>query len=218
MEVKRYSTKQKAREAAAQKLNQLLDAYSRVPTLFLSSGGSSLELLDGLEIGKNVTVSVLDERYSTDPTVNNFAQLFERIRPKAFIDARIGQNETIQQLAERFKRELREWKAKNPNGKIIITQGMGPDGHTAGIMPGVAFDGDRWVAEYDAKEKNEFPLRVTTTFSFLRDQVDYSIAYITGEKKRDAFEQLLADQGTLAATPARIMREMKNVKIFTDIV
>jgi len=226
MEVKRYSTKQKAREAAAQKLNQLLDAYSHVPMLFLSSGGSSLELLDGLEIGENVAVSVLDGRYSTDPQVNNFSQLLNFVTASKIIDTRVQEGESLEALAKRFERGLRDWKDKHPTGKIIITQGMGPDGHTSGIMPypedpqlfeALFNNTEHWVAGYDAKEKNEYPLRVTTTMTFLRI-VDYSVAYITGEKKTAAFERVLAESGSLAETPARIMREMKDIQVFTDIV
>ena len=225
MEIVRCNSKEEAKAKAADGLDNLFHEI-RGPVLFLSSGGSSLELLDGLQIGENVTVSVLDERYSTDPTVHNFAQFFERIRPNAFIDTRVGQNETLQQLAERFEKELREWKNKNPGGKIMITQGMGSDGHTAGIMPypenpqlfkELFENTEHWVVGYDAKEKNEYPMRVTVTMPFLRT-ADYSIAYITGEKKKPAFERVLAKLGSLADTPARIMREMKNVQLFTDIV
>ncbi len=224
MEVFRYKTKEEARAKAADGLDNLFREISG-PVLFLSSGGSSLELLNGLQIGENVTVSVLDERYSTDPAVNNFVQLFERIRPNAFIDTRVGQNEILEQLAERFEKELRMWKEKNPEGKIVITQGMGFDGHVAGIMPypenrelfrQMFENRERWVVGYDAAGKNQYPLRITVTFPFLR-QVDYSIGYIMGEAKRDALSRVTASEGSLPETPGRILREMKSVKIFTDI-
>lgn len=225
MEVFPCKTKEEARTNATDGLNNVLGKISD-PILFLSSGGSSLEVLEGLQIGENSMVSVLDERYSTDPLVSNFAQLFERMQPKTFIphlsagysgkgagfiDTRVRPHETLQQLAQRFERELRTWKQRNPHGAIVITQGMGADGHTAGIMPRYIFDNPgQWVAGYDA--------RVTTTLAFLREMVDYSVAYVTGAKKREALKRLLAREGTLSETPARIMREMKHVKLFTDIV
>lgn len=213
MEVFPCKTKEEARTNATDGLNNVLGRISD-PILFLSSGGSSLELLDDMQeedLGSEVTVSVLDERYSRDHAVNNFAQLFEKMQPKTFIDTRVQQGETLQQLAQRFERELRAWKRHNPHGAIVITQGMGSDGHTAGIMPGYVFDNPgQWVAGYDA--------RVTTTLVFLREMVDYSVAYVTGAKKREALKRLLAREGTLSETPARIMREMKHVKLFTDIV
>lgn len=225
MEAVRCTTKEEARTKAADELNDLF-LKIRDPILFLSSGGSSLELLDGIHVDERITVSVLDERYSRDPAINNFTQLLERAHPVAYIDTRAREYETLWQFAQRFEKELRAWKERNPSGSIVITQGMGPDGHTSGMMPypedpdvfeQLFNDPACWVRGYNAKGKNEYPLRATTTMLFLR-RVDHSIAYITGEKKRPALERILAEAGTLAETPARIMREMKNVKIFTDII
>lgn len=228
MEVVRQSTKEEALQEVARHLNEVFHVHANVPILFLSSGGSALELLEGVHLAENVTVSVLDERYSKNPTVNNFAQLFGNIHPTTFIDTRVKDNETLRQLAERFEKELRLWKEKNPSGKVIITQGVGSDGHTAGIMPypenpelfRQLFDApDHWVVGYDAtKGKNEYPLRVTVTMPFLREVVDHSLVYVTGESKKEALARILSSQGNLWETPGRIIREMKNVKIFTDIV
>ena len=227
MKVFLHNTKEETKKAATETLNQLFGETSQ-PILFLSSGGSSLELLDGLSLGDHVTVSVLDERYSNDPTINNFSQLMTHRISAKFIDTRIKEGESIQELAQRFEKELREWKNANPNGTIVITQGMGSDGHTAGMMPypeshpifqNLFENSHRWVVGYDAtKEKNEYPLRVTVTMPFLQEVVDHSIVYLTGENKTEAFKRTLDSQGKLWETPARIIREMKDVKIFTDIV
>jgi len=217
MEIVRCKTKEEASAKAVAGLNYLFREI-KGPILFLSSGGSSLGLLDGLELGDRITVSVLDERYNADPRINNFSQLMNHVNPTKFIDTRMQEGETLEGLAVRFEKALRSWKNQNPSGTIIITQGMGSDGHTAGIMPdSMVDDPAQWVIGYNAKEKNEYPLRVTCTFSFLRT-VDHSIAYITGQKKKEAFNRVLAEEGTLEEMPARIMREMGNVKIFTDIV
>jgi 6-phosphogluconolactonase/glucosamine-6-phosphate isomerase/deaminase len=234
MEVKRYSTKQEAKKEGARKLNQLLDAHSHVPTLFLSSGGSPLELLDDIIIFPvNLTVGVPDERFSGDPRVNNFAQLagtpfFEKAKEHGayFIDTRVQQGEELGELALRMESAWKTWKQEHPGGRIIITQGVGPDGHTEGIMPfpkdeetfrRLFLQEERWVVGYDAKEKNEYPLRVTCTLPFLR-MVDHSVLYMVGENKRDAFFRMLATEGSLWEAPCRIVQEMKNVKLFTDIV
>lgn len=217
MDIIRYKTKEEARNGARETLTMML-SDTQEPILLLCSGGSSLELVDGFVLKSHITVSTLDERYSIDSSINNFSQLMNYIKAPKFIDTRVKAGESLEELAQRFEKALREWKEKNSNGKVVITQGMGIDGHTAGIMPQTVFDDEKqWVVGYDVKEKNEYPLRVTCTFTFLR-HVDYSIAYITEERKKEAFLLLLAEEGTLEATPARIMREMKNVKIFTDIV
>lgn len=213
MEIVRCNSKEEAQKRARGALNTLL-SNTQAPILFLSSGGSALELLEGLSIRKNITISFLDERCSADPAINNFSQVTSRLGERNYINMK------------RFGKELRTWKERNPTGEIVITQGMGQDGHTAGIMPypenrklfkEMFENREHWVVGYDAKEKSDYPLRVTVTMPFLR-MADYSIAYIVGEKKREALGRLLKEQGTLAQTPARIMREMKNVKIFTDIV
>lgn len=219
MEVIWCKTKEETQKRAAEALNTVLKQYYGQPILFLSSGGSSLELLNGLSLGDHMTISVLDERYGNDPSINNFSKLMTHVRDAKFIDTRVKEGESLQELAQRFEKELRMWKEKNPSGKVIITQGVGSDGHTAGIMPypenpelfKKLFDTpDHWVTGYDA--------RVTTTPSFLRHIVDHSLVYLVGEQKREALRKILALEGTLWETPGRIIQEMKNVKLFTDIV
>ena len=72
------------------------------------------------------------------------------------------------------------------------------------------------VAPYDAHEKNEFPLRTTTTNSFLRNKVNHAILYVSGESKRDMLQNVL-QKGSLNEYPARIIHEMKDVTLVTDI-
>ena len=59
-------------------------------------------------------------------------------------------------------------------------------------------------------------MRVTTTFPYLLYVVDYSIVYAVGEEKKEALKRVLQDKGTLEETPARVIRDMKNVYLFTD--
>ena len=69
----------------------------------------------------------------------------------------------------------------------------------------------------DAKKKNPCPLRATTTLSFLQREVDSAIALVCGKEKGDAFRRVIARQGSLSETPMRIIHQMKNVEVFTDI-
>ena len=127
-------------------------------------------------------------------------------------------------FAKRFEEALGNWKEEHPGGRVVITQGVGQDGHTLGIMPyskdpdtfQELFEGKSWVRGYDAEGKNEYPVRVTITLPFLR-MVDHSVSYITGKEKKDALSFMLSAKGTLFETPARIVHEMKDVHIFTDI-
>ncbi|MDP4007369.1 MAG: 6-phosphogluconolactonase [bacterium] len=232
MEITRTKSKGEAVEKAAAYLNQTLEAHSHVPTLFLSSGGSSLELLEHVAIfPPNFIVGMADERFSEDSKVNNFAQLaetsfFEKAEEHGayFIDTRVQSGQDIEMFSRHFEDALRKWREEHPGGRIIITQGMGLDGHTAGIMPfpkeksafQELFEGERWVVGYDAGNKNEYSLRVTITMPFFR-MVDHVVLYAAGKEKHDALSRVLKNEGTLEETPARIIHEMKEVHIFTDI-
>jgi len=220
---------------ASASLNALLSTYKTFPILFLTSGGSAFKLLSGIsqtQLGSNLTVSVLDERIDTNPTVNNFAQLCETkfyeqaIQFKTnFISTEVGKDESVESFTIKFDTALKNWKKQNLNGKIIVTMGIGVDGHTAGIMP---FQEDpekfiklfknpmRWVAGYDAGNKNPYNLRATVTISYLTMQVDHAIVYCTGIEKKEALQKI--NNGTdLAEIPARVLNQMKDVKLFTDV-
>lgn len=210
-------------------------AQEKIPVLLLVSGGSALAMLDSIDpagLGPLVTLGVLDERYSSDPQVNNFQQLMQtslyanaKASGSNFIDTRVQEGETQTSLSARFEDALLSWKKAHPTGQLIITQGIGPDGHTSGVLPfpenqekfeRLFLDRERWVTAYDAASKNPYPLRVTTTLTFLQ-QVDKAIVFVCGEDKRTALAAVLATDGSLSQIPARIIHQMSQVVIFTDI-
>lgn len=227
-------------EAAGKRVDEIIGRYKKenTPVLLMLSGGSSLSLLtaiDAANLSSDLTVCVVDERFSLDPTVNNMAQVmqtdFFRKANEAnakIIDTRPLDGETQDQLAKRFNNALVSWIHNNPNGKIVATLGMGPDGHIAGIMPENEnaekfyneFDREvenEYIVSYDAGEKNPFPFRVTTNLPFLR-RIDNAVAYIAGENKREAWNRLNQNEGELARTPARVLGEIKgDVYLFTDL-
>ncbi|MBP7875515.1 6-phosphogluconolactonase [Candidatus Woesebacteria bacterium] len=211
-------------------------AKSKEPVLLLLSGGSALAVLQETELpGLNplVTFGVLDERFSIDPASNNFQQLKQtRFYSSALahgcssIDTSVLEGESQESLRDRFEKLLMAWRRANPIGKIIITQGIGVDGHTSGVLPqpdnssvfkGLFLEPELWVASYRSESQNPYPLRVTTTLSFLQ-QVDNSFLYVSGEEKRAALAATLAKKGSLSETPARIIQIMSKVNIFTDLV
>lgn len=220
-------------------LNAIFDELNakEVSILFLLSGGSSIDILNKIDtdlITNRVTLCTLDERYSLDPNINNMDQImqtsfFKKARENGanVIDTRVLGGESQEALAERFNSALKNWIVDNPDGKIIATVGIGPDGHVSGIMPfpedaqkfhELFDDGDpsHLVVGYDATGKNEFALRVTTTFNLLR-KIDAAVCYVVGESKRDAVYKLRADEGSIEETPARILKEIPGkVFLFTD--
>jgi 6-phosphogluconolactonase/glucosamine-6-phosphate isomerase/deaminase len=222
-------------EKASDAVNAMLEREFGGPVLFLLSGGSSLALLERIRaelLGPHITIMMSDERLSTDSNVNNFAQMtatpFYRNaveRSCAFIDTRVKEKETVAELGVRMHDALRDWRKANPSGRVVMTQGMGPDGHTCGIMP---FPSDEkrfkelfeteglWAVGYDASGKSDFPLRATVTISLLKNGVDESVAYAVGSAKKSALRRASAGDIEHWKTPAAVMREMKKVTLFTD--
>ncbi len=239
MKIQRLKNEIEVKEKAGEYINTLLQKYKDQPILLMLSGGSAINILDFVNIkslGKNVTMTVLDERYSKDPKVNNFAQFaetefYQNVRDKmdvTFLDTRIRNGENLEDLTERLRNYIKRWisNKKDKDSKIIATLGIGEDGHTAGIMPypenpelfKKLFENTKsWVIGYNAGKKNPYPFRVTVNLPFLREKVDHSIVYAVGDNKREALKRVLVKEGTLSENPARIIHEMKNVQIFTNL-
>ncbi|MBI3231513.1 MAG: 6-phosphogluconolactonase [Candidatus Doudnabacteria bacterium] len=167
MEINRFHTRDETAAAAGEALNSLLMKNKNRPVLLLLSGGSALSILDYISassLGENLTITMLDERFSPleakaqgaaasngnlplmelnqDPPVNNFSQLqrhdFYSLAQSAqvnFIGTLPRPGENIDDLRVRWEIALRKWREENPKGKIMATFGVGEDGHTAGIFP-----------------------------------------------------------------------------------
>jgi len=221
MKLHYFSTTEEVNKQAAQYFEQLLLEYKDVPVLLLFSGGSALNFLPLLVQVEHAraTIGVLDERWSQDSKINNFAQL-SQVLPftGAVIDTRPRPNESLTDLATRFGVELWRWRQLNPEGKIIITQGIGPDGHTAGIIPPINVQQfmREWAVGYQLdSDLNPYTDRVTTSFNFLKE-VDHSLLYAVGPEKKAPLEHALRPDMDLRLCPAAIIQQMPDVQIFTD--
>lgn len=215
---------------AGKALAVALRTHVNKPILLMVSGGSAFSLLDSIskyELGTNITLTVLDERFSTDVTINNFSQLEETNFYKTAvasgvktISTKVLAGENLEALQERFDLALHSWREENEEGVIIATMGIGSDGHTAGILPvetGVDFAGAEWVVGYTvAPEINEHRERVTVTETFLRNQVNETIVYAVGREKYSWVQKINSDEEPIKAFPALILRAMMSVKIFTN--
>ena len=229
--------KQPDKDAAAAEAGEYLNSYlidnKKRALLLMLSGGSAFNILDYVgqaALGENLTVSVLDERFSEDPSINNFSQLqksdFYQLALEAgasFFGTLPRPNESMFELAARWEKNLHTWKTKNPQGLILASLGMGPDGHTAGIFPfpedagkfHQLFENDNWVTAYDAAGKNPFPQRVTTTATFFK-QIDFGFAYVCGQEKSAMLKRALEGNDEFSALPACAWQNIKEVMVFTD--
>lgn len=230
-----YESPAEAQHSAGQILGEELFRAKDIPALLLLSGGSAFKVLDSVPqnvLPEDLTIGMLDERYSSDPTINNFAQFaassfYEVLKNRevSFLDSRVDPSrESLEAYVFRLETGLKEWRQKNLQGKVIITQGIGTDGHTAGIMPfpenpalfKELFLGSRWVAGYDAGPKNAYPIRATITIPFLKTEVDFSLVFATGPEKKPLVKRLFEEAGNLEDMPARVVREMRSVVLVTS--
>ena len=90
-----------------------------------------------------------------------------------------------------------------------VVLGLGEDGHTASFFPG----GDRLAQALDAhgtaqvlsmRAPDAGEPRITLSMPTLLDARTVYL-HIQGEKKRDVFDQVIAAQGLLAASPMRVV-------------
>lgn len=217
--------------AAGQALSDILDTHADNPVLLMLSGGSALSLLSQIDVSvldSRVTITTLDERFSSDPLINNFAQIEQTSFFKAainrsaqIISTKIDATDTLQDAGNRFASELQKWRNQNPNGVIVATMGIGADGHTAGMFPGehaVDFNGDSWVVAYAVpKEVNPYAERITVTNTFLREHVNKAVVFVVGAKKSHLVASLAVNDCNLVETPVCILTKMSDVKLFTDM-
>lgn len=209
---------------------------TKTSILLLLSGGSSLDVLDHVDVSAidtRVTIGLLDERFTTDVSKTNFWHLLRHpffipaLRNGArLIDPTTGYKETIKDEADRLDRSYKKWMIEHKNGSIICTAGTGPDGHTAGIFPMLEdergfekrfIDTKKFVLGYDTGTNTDVSHRVTSTIPFIK-KVEEVILYAVGEKKRRALQKLCLASGRINETPARIYRELAHdrVCLFTD--
>ncbi len=216
-------------------LSRELLALAGKETLLLVSGGSSLgtfEHMSDASFRSNITVGQIDERWTShqgDLNAEAFKKtLFsKKIRefgaPFVPIDTSLP---SVEESARAYEEYLKQWKTAWHDSAIVAVLGIGEDGHIAGIMPNTTdtnvfnrdfYDTRAWYRGYDTEGVGEFPSRVTATMKFLYQEVHVAFVVCAGGKKRGALERLYAPEGSLAQTPARILREMRHVYLFSDV-
>lgn len=215
----------------SRKLKEFRDVERR-DVLFLSSGGSAFAVLDRIEddvIGPYLTIGLLDERYDPENKVTNYAQLkktnfFKKAVQHGcrLIDTSTKRGQSMEDLASYYELEIRNWREHHPRGAIIATIGIGPDGHTAGIMPFPnepkkfhdLFETERFIVAYDAKEKNSLRFRVTATMTFLR-HVDIVGVFVVGKEKGEMLHAVLQNDD-FSVYPGSIIKTLPRGAVYAD--
>ncbi len=221
-------------QIAATELSALLKQYEGRDVLLLLAGGSSFQVYNFIDpevLGTHVTLACTDDRYVHDLENNNFAHLqttdfyHEATACDTWaISSEPLPGESFEEFRARFERGLHLWIRQFPEGVVIAVLGIGPDGHIAGIIPEVLSD-EAFTREYNSAQlvgkmnagtKNQFPERISITFSFMKKYITHALVFCTGEAKREALERVLASSGGTNALPAGVITELRDVILVTD--
>jgi 6-phosphogluconolactonase/glucosamine-6-phosphate isomerase/deaminase len=194
-----------------------LDGGQRV--IWLVSGGSAISvasetarLLAGARL-TDLTVGLIDERYGQPAHADsNWQQL-----------ANAGFKLTGAEIKPvlrglDFAASVKEYdefigQIERQDAYKIGLLGIGPDGHTAGILPASpAIDSDKYVEGYRAADYE----RITLTGRGLR-VLDKALVYAAGMTKKTALDNLT---GNLPAKvhPAQLLKLIPDVEVYNDVI
>lgn len=106
---------------------------------------------------------------------------------------------TPEQSATAYQQTLLDFFAPAPPRFDLITLGMGPDGHTASLFPGMDDLGDGLVAAVHHSPKPP-PLRLTMTYALL-NQAHNLLFIVSGQDKAELLAEI-ADESAPPRLPA----------------
>ncbi len=94
----------------------------------------------------------------------------------------------------------------------IALLGIGPDGHTAGIMPhSQAVVSPNYVYGYEWADFK----RITVT-PHVFSKLHTAVVYAMGDNKRHALEELQQDNSSVGSEPAQVLKEVEDVWLYND--
>ena len=132
----------KAAHSTASFLNKTLAGLEEKPVFLGISGGSALQVLEDLNLSlfEQVTVGFLDERISSNPGDRNWnavqsTDFYEFAKMSSIRFLPVRQRATPEESAREYNENLHTWFAEHSQAVLVLLLGIGPDGHTAGIMP-----------------------------------------------------------------------------------
>lgn len=181
------------------------------------SGGSAIQLavkvagmLQSTDTSK-LSITLIDERYGpVGHADSNWKQLEDAnfsVANARLIPVLNGSD--LQATAAHFAEIVRDLLTADFRFAIL---GIGPDGHTAGILPATeAVDATGLTVGYNTDQYD----RVTMTVEAL-ERLDEAVVYAMGEAKKPTLEQLRDQDLPLAEQPAQVLKHIKKVTIFND--
>lgn len=190
---------------------------ARRSVLWLVSGGSCIEvavaaskLLEGIDLS-GLTVSLVDERYGSpghaDSNWHQLAQAGFHLPGATLHPVLTG--DSLEATATAFDDFLAATFLTCEYRVGLL--GIGPDGHTSGILPHTpAITAPGLAYAYDGGKYQ----RVTTTADALA-KLNEAVVYATGEAKWPVLDRLETDLPP-AEQPAQLLKQVHKLTVFTD--
>ncbi|MFM2381681.1 MAG: Glucosamine-6-phosphate isomerase/6-phosphogluconolactonase [Candidatus Parcubacteria bacterium] len=220
------------KQEAGECVSQILLTHNEQPILFLLSGGSALSVLECIQpqaLGANLTVVMMDERFTDDTQGNNFLQLqntsfFTTAKAAGveIIESTKNEGERHEQFAERISTAVDTYLRVHTDAFVVGLFGIGEDGHTASIFPTteqdfiVAYSSDNsYIAITRPQEK--YPFRISITPTFIEEKISEVVLYAVGSKKCDNILSYMHTKNFGAhEIPALIPARHPESTLFTD--
>ena len=189
--------------------------------LFLLSGGSNIQtavrIISAIpeNLKANLSISLIDERYGdAGHSDSNWQQLLlAGLTSDAATFYQVLQGKDLEETREAYEAFIKTSLEENDISVGLL--GIGPDGHTAGILPNspAASENSQLVAGYTSEPYK----RLTLTFPALKKlSTAYIFAY--GETKKPTLQQLKSQNIDLSEQPAQILKQLKEAYLYNDQV
>lgn len=210
-------------DGVAPLLDRLLEELAaNKNVLWLVPGGSNIPLSAAVmkeineDASRNLTIYLTDERYGpVDHADSNTRQLREAgFDPKQARQVNVlSDGLTLDETAEQYALSI--GAAFEVADVVIAQMGMGPDGHICGALPGSpAVQSDKLVVGY----QTETFTRVTLTPHALKQYVSAAYVFAFGENKREALDNLLNKDLSIAEQPAQILKQLPEAYVYNDLL
>lgn len=176
----------------------------------------------------NVHIWFADERFSPRGSIDRNATLVVAagreaagFRPEHLhITEASDSGISLDEAAERYAEQLRTYVGAQHSGRVpqldLVLLGMGPDGHTASLfpgLPGVRAEEELVIAVRDSPKPPAE--RVSLTLPVLAASRRCWL-YATGENKREALALARSGTATREESPVGAIRAAEEVAIFAD--
>lgn len=211
-----------AQEATAELVKYLLDAAKMHESiLLLVSGGSAIsteaDVLNAVnDLPQILSVLPMDERYGPyGHGDSNMAQLGERLKSGNILPIHdvLEQNLPFNETVERYSLLAQDLFARADHIAAIF--GIGPDGHTAGLLPHSPATSDT-VSTVIGYSWQDYTRMTLGTSSLL--QIDSAFVLAYGDNKKPALNRLRVNDETFEDLPAKLLYDIPEVTIYNNFI